>query len=140
MFSKFRNVKKAADKQKSALQASADARPPPAPYKHIPTHAASDSLACAPPGWRQDEDKKSIQAHHRRRNGMSRSTNGRSLVTTVHRAGNYSFSGWKNTMADPGNVPPVPAVPLNRDFGKPQALCPSNALGMIAEACRASFY
>ncbi|KAK5998712.1 hypothetical protein PT974_01094 [Cladobotryum mycophilum] len=42
------------------------------PYKHVPTHAASDAIASAPPSWR-DSDRSRIQEENRRRSAMAAS-------------------------------------------------------------------
>jgi hypothetical protein len=107
IFEKLRNTKKAADEHKPD-----DSLPKPAPYKHVPTHAASDSLACAPPGWRQVEDRKAIQAQYKRRSEMSRSTSGLSAVTTLHRGVSHHANDWTITTMDQRNTrPPMPALP-----------------------------
>lgn len=41
------------------------------PYKHVPTHAASDAFACAPPSWREAADRPKILEHNRRRGAMN---------------------------------------------------------------------
>lgn len=41
-----------------------------APYKHIPTHAASDAIASAPPSMRET-DRPKIQEQNRRRSAMA---------------------------------------------------------------------
>lgn len=41
------------------------------PYKHVPTHAASDAIACAPPSWREQADRPRIVEHNRRRSAMA---------------------------------------------------------------------
>ena len=41
------------------------------PYKHVPTHAAADAIACAPPSWREQADRPKIVEHNRRRSAMA---------------------------------------------------------------------
>lgn len=41
------------------------------PYKHVPTHAASDAFACAPPSWREENDRPKILEQNRRRSAMT---------------------------------------------------------------------
>jgi hypothetical protein len=107
IFGKLRDTKKAADKHKPAEPLAK-----PAPYKHIPTHAAIDSLACAPPCWRHMDDKKAIQAHYKRRSELSRSTNGLSVVTTLHRGDGHKANEWTITTMDQRSQPlPMPAMP-----------------------------
>ncbi|KAI1108695.1 hypothetical protein F5Y14DRAFT_456764 [Nemania sp. NC0429] len=40
------------------------------PYKHIPTHAATDAIATAPASWKQD-DRSKIREQNRRRSAMA---------------------------------------------------------------------
>ncbi|KAL7928484.1 hypothetical protein V8C35DRAFT_231513 [Trichoderma chlorosporum] len=42
------------------------------PYKHVPTHAATDAIASAPPSWRE-ADRQKIQEQNRRRSAMAAS-------------------------------------------------------------------
>lgn len=41
------------------------------PYRHVPTHAASDAIACAPPSWREQTDRPKILEQNRRRSAMA---------------------------------------------------------------------
>ncbi len=41
------------------------------PYKHVPTHAAADAIACAPPSWREQADRPRIAEQNRRRSAMA---------------------------------------------------------------------
>ncbi|ERF71069.1 hypothetical protein EPUS_03350 [Endocarpon pusillum Z07020] len=86
IFSKLRRAKQAADSQKEKNNAAAETKPKPAPYKHIPTHAASDALLGAPAG-RREEDRKAILAQHQRRSqyNLSRNPSSLSNVTTLNR-------------------------------------------------------
>ncbi|CEJ88047.1 hypothetical protein VHEMI04593 [[Torrubiella] hemipterigena] len=41
------------------------------PYRHVPTHAAADAIACAPPSWREQSDRPKILEQNRRRSAMA---------------------------------------------------------------------
>lgn len=41
------------------------------PYRHVPTHAASDAIASAPPAWREVDDRPRIVEQNRRRSAMA---------------------------------------------------------------------
>lgn len=43
------------------------------PYRHVPTHAASDAFAAAPPAWRETNDRPRIIEQNRRRSAMAAS-------------------------------------------------------------------
>ena len=73
---KLRHMKRAAEGPSRA-----DSRPKCTPYKHVPTHAAIDFLACAPPGWRHAEDKRAVPAEYDRPS-QSKSTSALSIMTT----------------------------------------------------------
>ncbi|KAK5244332.1 hypothetical protein LTR16_007641, partial [Cryomyces antarcticus] len=70
IFSKIKGAKQAADQHK-APPAAADDKPKPAPYKHVPTHAAVDALSGAPSSWKA-EDRERIMAQNKRRSAMTR--------------------------------------------------------------------
>ncbi len=94
IFGKLRRAKQAADSQKGKNAAGADSKPPPAPYKHTPTHAAADALLGAPGTWRE-EDKKAIQAqHHKRRSNLNRNQSSLSNVTTLNRDQSFTSTEW----------------------------------------------
>ncbi|KAJ4154048.1 hypothetical protein LMH87_010512 [Akanthomyces muscarius] len=59
---KEHNAKLAEQKKKDA-QAT--------PYRHVPTHAASDAIASAPPAWREVDDRPRIVEQNRRRSAMA---------------------------------------------------------------------
>jgi hypothetical protein len=73
IFSSFRRAKEHNAKvaeQKKKQQAEA----PRQPYRHIPTHAASDAFASAPPSWREAADRPKIIEQNRRRTAMEANT------------------------------------------------------------------
>ncbi|OAA60766.1 hypothetical protein ISF_05805 [Cordyceps fumosorosea ARSEF 2679] len=41
------------------------------PYRHVPTHAASDAISSAPPAWREVNDRPRIVEQNRRRSAMA---------------------------------------------------------------------
>ncbi|KAG9259191.1 uncharacterized protein F5Z01DRAFT_669913 [Emericellopsis atlantica] len=41
------------------------------PYRHVPTHAATDAYNCAPPAWREAADRPKIIEQNRRRSAMT---------------------------------------------------------------------
>jgi hypothetical protein len=101
IWGKLRRAKRAADEQKDKNSAGADSKPKPAPYRHVPTHAASDALLGAPATWRE-EDKKAIQAQHQRRSqiNMSRNPSSLSNVTTLNRDQSFTSKDYIHGMPD----------------------------------------
>jgi hypothetical protein len=99
IFSKLRRAKQAADskKEKNAVES----KPPPAPYKHVPTHAATDALLGAPATWRE-QDKKAIQAQHKRRSeyNLSRNPSSLSNVTTLNRDQSFTSQGYAQSASN----------------------------------------
>lgn len=84
---RLRRAKHAAEKQKDKQGAAAEDSQPKPPYRHVPTHAATDALLGAPATWR-DQDKKAIQAQNQRRSQyhhLSRNPSSLSNVTTLNR-------------------------------------------------------
>ena len=127
ILSRLRNARRAAQERRSEISTSTDPAPKPVQYRHIPTHAASDSLGCAPPGWREAEDRKAIQAQHARRRGMSKSASGLSVVTTLHRGDSYNSDDWTMTTIDQRNGPiHTSALPGS---GQTRRLSPLHAAG-----------
>ncbi|KAI4766916.1 hypothetical protein E4T52_13021 [Aureobasidium sp. EXF-3400] len=51
--SKLKGAKKAADTHKAKLETQD--KPAAAPYKHVPTHAATDAMIASPGGWKSEE-------------------------------------------------------------------------------------
>lgn len=122
IFCKLRNMKKAADEQ-----IPADSLWKYTPYKHVPTHAAIDSLACAPPGCRHMEDRKAIQAQSKRRCQMSMPASGLSLVSALDPRDSHNTNGWTVTTTDQLNThPPMTFVP---DFEAMHRLSSFHELG-----------
>ena len=105
IFSRLRNAKRVAQQRKSEISTSPDPPPEPVQYKHIPTHAASDSLSCAPPGWREAEARKAIQAQQARRSEIGKSASRLSVVTTLHRGDSHNSDDWTMTTIDQRNGP-----------------------------------
>lgn len=52
-FSKVKGAKKAADTHKAKMET--EEKPAAAPYKHVPTHAATDAMTSSPGGWKSEE-------------------------------------------------------------------------------------
>ena len=62
---KEHNAKLAEQKRKDLADAT--------PYRHVPTHAAADAFASAPPSWREVSDRPRIIEQNRRRSAMTAS-------------------------------------------------------------------
>jgi hypothetical protein len=65
LFTKFKKAKDAATEHKKTATAQ-QTKPPPAPYKHVPTHAAQDALSSQPTTLRPEELQARIAAARRR--------------------------------------------------------------------------
>lgn len=57
IISKLKGGKKAADKQKEETKKTEEQKPAAAPYKHVPTHAASDALTASAAGKPEDQER-----------------------------------------------------------------------------------
>lgn len=66
LFAKFKNAKNAAVEHKKTAAAQ-QAKPPAAPYKHVPTHAAQDALAAQPITLKPEELQARIAKARKRR-------------------------------------------------------------------------
>jgi hypothetical protein len=66
LFTKFKKAKDAAVEHKKTTTAQ-EAKPAPAPYKHVPTHAAQDALSSQPTTVRPEELQARIRAARKRR-------------------------------------------------------------------------
>lgn len=143
VFSKIRRSRQSAKEhqQKEADKAKAEAEQ--APYRHVPTHAASDALAGAPPSWKHD-DRDRIVEQNRRRSAMAASgrdarIHGPPSITGIPRvASSLSYVSYPSTHANPAGsmpraysysgVPPMP--PWDRSsmdmmYGTPDRIAPS---------------
>lgn len=108
MLGRIRNMKRAAGEPSPA-----DSLPKCTPYKHVPTHAAMDSLSCVPPDWRHMADRKAIQAHHRR-SQVSRSTTALSVVTAIDSGHRHNTNDWP--VATTGHLKTRPQMPVVPGF------------------------
>ena len=69
IFSQLRRSRQLVKDQKLVEQQKSEAEKMKAPYKHVPTHAATDAFASAPPSWRE-ADRVRIVEQNRRRSAM----------------------------------------------------------------------
>ncbi|KAF2972274.1 hypothetical protein GQX73_g1244 [Xylaria multiplex] len=92
-------------KEHSAKQADKDkAESVKLPYKHVPTHAATDAIATAPSSWKQD-DRSKIREQNRRRSAMMAS--GSSSHGGLPRVGSsLAYVSYPSVYANP--VAPLP--------------------------------
>lgn len=91
----FKGGKKAETSSGKAKKAEDPIKPPPAPYKHIPRHAARDSLTLGPRGGLNGGGSRASSIRHSGVNirgsaVMSRNNSGLSNVTTIHRDNSYN--------------------------------------------------
>src|SRR5277367_4403845 len=94
IFSKFRSSKKTSDGRKSD---QAEKTPNPQPYRHIPTHAASDALSQAPPRAKAADDKRAIREQRKRRDEIIHHNSSLSTVTTADRSSGSTSDDWGST-------------------------------------------
>ncbi|MCJ1465521.1 hypothetical protein MMC07_004139 [Pseudocyphellaria aurata] len=119
IFSKIKGAKKAANEHKASIaKQSADA---PAPYRHIPTHAAIDALSGAPSSWRE-EDRSAIKAQHKRRSMMTRNDSG---LSNLRRNSSYNNSTYSNSTYHGSDLGPIPPMPMRRSYVGASPLQPS---------------
>ncbi|KAI1176625.1 hypothetical protein F4777DRAFT_244375 [Nemania sp. FL0916] len=91
---KERNVKQAEKEKAESVKL---------PYKHVPTHAATDALATAPSSWKQ-EDRSKIREQNRRRSAMAANgMSSRGLPRVGSALAYVSYSA-----ADPSPLLPLP--------------------------------
>lgn len=101
IFSKIKGASKAAKEHKKAktpepgLQNST-----PAPYRHVPTHAAIDAMLGAPSSWKE-VDRSAIRAQHKRRSMMPKSDSGSS--TPLRRNHSHGFHDSYNNSTNYGS-------------------------------------
>ncbi|ODA77952.1 hypothetical protein RJ55_06555 [Drechmeria coniospora] len=70
------------------------------PYKHVPTHAATDAIASAPPGWRE-ADRPRILEHNRRRSAMAASGHHMNMPGAPRVGSSLSHVSYPGDGADP---------------------------------------
>ncbi|KAL8921803.1 MAG: hypothetical protein Q9208_005560 [Pyrenodesmia sp. 3 TL-2023] len=105
IFSKIKGAKKAAaeHKQAKALEVPVEKKDTPIPYRHVPTHAATDALTGAPSSWRE-EDRAAISYQHKRRSMMTR--NSSTLSSTIRASNSYTGSDLSSYGMLPGGQAP----------------------------------
>lgn len=124
IISKLRRSRSAAKdhKQHAASQRSGTKEEPAEqPYRHIPTHAASDALSGAPSSWKQD-DRLKIREHHKRRSQMANlsepsipESSRASTLGSRNSSHDFYTSAWTDHSRD-ASLAPEPALktPRNR--------------------------
>ncbi|KAF2106929.1 hypothetical protein BDV96DRAFT_310809 [Lophiotrema nucula] len=70
IFSRVKKAKKAAEEYKKAVIQTEEAKPPPATYKHVVSHAAQDALAATPTRWSPEESRARIATARKTRSEM----------------------------------------------------------------------
>jgi hypothetical protein len=121
IFSKFRSSKKTSDGRKSD---QAEENPNPQPYRHIPTHAASDALSQAPPGAKAADDKRAIREQRKRRDEMIHHNSSLSPVTTAYRSSGSTSDDWGSTTKDQRKHPPIfPNISVPPSETSPRDAC-----------------
>lgn len=122
------------------------------PYRHVPTHAATDAIATAPASWKQD-DRSKIREQNRRRSAMAASGMSQSGLPRVGSSlsnvsypsiyanpvvplpKNYSYSSvpslWRERMASTPEVAEgVDYFSVPRDYkGKGKEIVPAFHIG-----------
>ena len=91
LFSKIKSAKKAANDHKDAKILEKEIENKPIPYRHVPTHAASDAMMGAP-NRDTEENRDAIRAAHKRRSMMSRNDSGLSYSTQFSGNGGFHSS------------------------------------------------
>ncbi|KAL7947881.1 hypothetical protein V8C42DRAFT_268311 [Trichoderma barbatum] len=72
IFSRMKKSRQQAKEHNAKLAEQEKKEVEKTPYRHVPTHAASDAIASAPPSWRE-ADRQKIQEQNRRRSAMAAS-------------------------------------------------------------------
>jgi hypothetical protein len=71
IFNSIRKSRQQAKEHKSKIAEQQKKEEQQEPYRHVPTHAAADAFASAPPSWRENTDKTRIIEQNRRRSAMA---------------------------------------------------------------------
>ncbi|KAJ6783220.1 hypothetical protein PWT90_01137 [Aphanocladium album] len=71
IFSNLRKSRQQAKEHNAKLAEQKKKDAQTTPYRHVPTHAAADAIASAPPAWREVDDRPRIVEHNRRRSAMA---------------------------------------------------------------------
>lgn len=79
IFSSIRRSRQEAKDHSAQLAEQKQKETDKAPYKHVPTHAATDAYASAPPSWRE-ADRPRIAEQNRRRSAMAASGHHMNMV------------------------------------------------------------
>ncbi|TFB03533.1 hypothetical protein CCMA1212_004895 [Trichoderma ghanense] len=72
IFSRMKKSRQQAKEHNAKLAEQEKKETEKSPYRHVPTHAATDAIASAPPSWRE-ADREKIQEQNRRRSAMAAS-------------------------------------------------------------------
>lgn len=105
IFSSLKKSRQQAKDHKSKVAEQKKKEDVNAPYKHVPTHAASDAFASAPPSYRED-DRPRIVEQNRRRSAMAASGHHMNMPGVPRVGSSLSHVTYPGHEAHP--VPPLP--------------------------------
>lgn len=105
IFSSIRKSRQQAKEHKSKLAEQNKKEETQEPYRHVPTHAATDAFASAPPSWRENMDRPRIMEQNRRRSAMAASGHNMNMPGVPRIGSSLSYVSY------PGNQPPRMRMP-----------------------------
>lgn len=86
------------------------------PYKHIPTHAAADAIASAPPSWREEADRPKIIEQNRRRSAMAAAGFSMSMSMSSNPGIPRIGSSLSHVSYPNGDATPIVRVPRTQSY------------------------
>ncbi|KAH8173348.1 hypothetical protein LIA77_07603 [Sarocladium implicatum] len=107
IFSSIKKSRQSAKSHNAKLAEQKKIEESATPYRHVPTHAASDAFASAPPSWR-DADKERIVEENRRRSAMAASGHHMNMPGTPRVGSRVSYAAYPSSGTASPMVPPIP--------------------------------
>jgi hypothetical protein len=107
IFSSIKKSRQSAKSHNAKLAEQKKMEESATPYRHVPTHAASDAIASAPPSWRE-ADKVRIVEQNRRRSAMAASGHHMNMPGTPRVGSSLSYVAYASDGTASSMVPPLP--------------------------------
>lgn len=107
IFSSIKKSRQSAKSHNAKIAEQKKAEETAKPYRHVPTHAASDAIASAPPSWRE-ADKVRIVEQNRRRSAMAASGHHMNMPGYPRVGSSLSYVAYPSDGTSSPQVPPLP--------------------------------
>lgn len=105
IFNSIRKSRQQAKEHKSKIAEQQKKEEQQEPYRHVPTHAAADAFASAPPSWRENTDRTRIIEQNRRRSAMAANGHHMNMPSVPRIGSGLSYVSYPGNQTPRGRMP-----------------------------------